>query len=123
MIVPPASPVCIGMTSVTTTLAETCGPLLLIVSVYTSVVSVVATVARFWVLTILKSARAAVELDEADVQLLVLFGSDRVALVRPTQPWFASDAANVAVVTKLRGAVVAPTASGPGREQVKTGAL
>jgi hypothetical protein len=74
------------MTSVTTTFAESCGPLLLMVRVYTSVVSVVATVARFWVLTILRSARAAVDVDAAEVQLLVLFGSVSVALVRATQP-------------------------------------
>jgi len=123
IIVPPASPVCIGMTSVTTTFAESCGPLLLIVRVYASVVSVVATVARFWVLTIFRSARAAVELDAADVQLLVLFGSESVALVSPTQPWFVSDAAPVAVVIKLTVGVVAPIASGPGKVQVKTGAL
>jgi hypothetical protein len=111
------------MTSVTTTFAESCGPMLLMVRVYTSVVSVVATVARSWVLTILRSARAAVELDAADVQLLVLFGSERVALVRPTQPWFVSDAAPVAVVIKLTVGVVAPSASGPGKVQVKTGVL
>src|SRR4051794_31744729 len=123
MIVPPASPVCIGMTSVTTTFAESCGPLLLIVRVYTSVVSVVATVARFWVLTILRSARAAGGLDAAGVQLLALFGSERVALLTPTQPWLVSDAASVAVVIKLTVGVVAPTASGPGKVQVKTGVL
>jgi hypothetical protein len=111
------------MTSVTTTFAESCGPLLLIVRVYTRVVSVLATTARFWVLTILKSARAAVELEAADVQLLVLFGSVRVALARATHPWFVSDAAPVAVVTKLTVGVCAPTASGPGSVHVKTGAL
>jgi len=57
------------------------------------------------------------------VQLLVLFGSESVALVRPTQPWFVSDAAPVAVVIKLTVGVVAPIASGPGKVQVKTGAL
>jgi hypothetical protein len=56
------------------------------VRVYRSVVSVVATVARFWVLTILRSARAAVEVDAADVQLLVLFGSVTDALLKDTQP-------------------------------------
>jgi hypothetical protein len=56
------------------------------VRVYRSVVSVVATVARFWVLTILRSARAAVEVDAADVQLLALFGSVTDALLRDTQP-------------------------------------
>jgi hypothetical protein len=123
MIVPPASAVCIGMTSVTTMFAESWGPLLLIVSVYRRVVSVLATVARFWVLTILKSARAAVELEAADVQLLVLFGSVRDALARATHPWFVSDAAPVAVVIRLTAGVFAPTASGPGKVHVKTEAL
>jgi hypothetical protein len=111
------------MTSVTTTFAESCGPLLLIVRVYTRVVSVLATSARFWVLTILKSACAAVEVEAADVQLLVLFGSVRVPLVSATHPWFVSDTAAVAVVTRLTVDVCAPTASGPGRVHVKTGEL
>ena len=78
-----------------------------------SVVSVLATVARFCVLTILRSARAAVEVDAAEVQLLVLFGSVKVAPLSATQPWFVSDAAPVAVVTSVTVGVFAPTAERP----------
>jgi len=43
-------------------------------------------------------------------------------MVIATQPWFVSDAVEVAVVTSDTAAVVAPTASGPGRVQLKIAA-
>lgn len=85
--------------------------------------SVLVTVARLCDLTITRSARAAVELDEAEVQLLPPLGSVKAVPLNATQPWFVRDAAPVAVVTSVTVGVLAPTLSGPGIVQVNTGVL
>jgi hypothetical protein len=88
-----------------------------------TVESVLATVARFCDLAIARSARAAVELEPADVQLLLLFGSVSDVPLRATHPWLVSDAAPVAVVIKVRIGVLTPTLRGPVRVQVNISAL
>jgi hypothetical protein len=88
-----------------------------------SVESVLVTVARLCDLTITRSARAAVELDEAEVQLLPPLGSVKDVPLSATHPWLVREAAPVAVVTSVTVGVLAPTQSGPARVQVNTGAL
>ena len=67
------------------------------------------------------SARAEVELDCAETQSFVLFGSASVPLT-PTHAWFVSALGDVAVVTSVSCGAVALIASGPSRVQVNVGA-